>query len=52
MAQHVANEGRSVMAQHVTNNEVVTKRMEQQAESCSSTQHIPSLSCDTKGNSF
>jgi len=51
MAQHVANRGRSVMTQHVANNGVVTKCMEQQAESCSSNQDIPSLSCDIKGKS-
>jgi len=37
------------MAQHVANNGEVTECMEHQAESCSATQDIPSLSCDTKG---
>jgi len=43
------NNARSVMAQHVANNGEVTECMEHQAESCSATQDIPSLSCDTKG---
>ena len=49
MMAHVANKGRSVMAQHVENNGEVTKHTEHQAESCSATQDIPSLSCNTKG---